>query len=203
MIISYKHGRGNKIHLYLDDEYKITTTETCWADNFIKDGSDISEEEWNELVRKINYSKALKKCYDLLAVRSHSVKELTDKLRRSFDEETVNKVVDLMLEYGYLNDEDFARELLDYLMNDKKKSKSHIIYEMRKRGISSEIYENLISDADIDDIGVAYDIICSKYLNKLSQEGGRQKVIAAMMRKGFSYSTVLCALERIENDDEF
>ena len=203
MIISYKHGRGNKIHLYLDDEYQITTTEACWADNFIKDGSEISQEEWEELVEKINYSKALKKCYDLLAVRSHSVKELTDKLRRSFDEYTVNRVVDLMLEYGYLNDEEYAKELLDYLMNDKKKSKTHIILEMKKRGISSDIYEGLISDADIDDVGVAYDIICSKYLRKLSEEGGRQRVIAAMLRKGFSYPAISCALDRIENDDEF
>ena len=44
MIISHNHGRGKKIHLLLDDEYIITTDEDFWAENYIKDGTDIDVE---------------------------------------------------------------------------------------------------------------------------------------------------------------
>ncbi len=203
MKLSYKSGRGNKLHLYLDGEYQITTTTDFFAGHYYKEDSEIDEDEWLELVEKINYSKAVGKCYDLLSRRAHSVKELRDKLIKSFDSDTADKAIDLMLEYGYLNDEEYAKDLFFHLMNNKKMSERFIILEMNKRGISNEITQNLICDADIDNVGTAFDIITSKYLNKLSEEGGRQKVIAAMSRKGFSYSDINAALEKIENNDEF
>ncbi|MBQ9532184.1 MAG: regulatory protein RecX [Eubacterium sp.] len=203
MKISYKNGRGNKIHLFIDGEYRITTTSDFFAENYYKENSEIDDEEWSELVDKINYSKAVGKCYDLLSRRAHSVKELRDKLIKSFDRETADKAIDLMLEYGYLNDEEYAKELFTYLCENKKLSERFIVLEMNKRGISNEITQSLICDADIDNVGTAFDVINSKYLNKLNQEGGRQKVIAAMSRKGFSYSDIVSALERIENYDEF
>ena len=202
MIISYKPGKSNKIHIYIDDEYQITTTEGFLSNNFFASGSEISQEEWEELVEKINYAKAVNKCYDLLAIRSHSKKELFEKLLKNFDYNSSSKAIELMEEIGYLNDEEYAKELLDYLMNNKKISKSFIALEMKKRGVDCEIYEQLISDADIDDIGVAYDIINSKYIRKLNEEGGRNKVIAALARKGFRYSDITCALDMIEEDDE-
>ena len=203
MKLSYKSGRGNKLHLYLDGEYQITTTTDFFAENYYKENSEINEEEWEELVEKINYSKAVGKCYDLLSRRAHSVKELRDKLIKSFDGETADKAIDLMLEYGYLNDEEYAKELFNHLLNNKKLSERFIILEMNKRGISNEITQNLINNAGIDNVGNAFDIISSKYLTKLNQEGGRQKVIAAMSRKGFSYSDIVSALEKLENYDEF
>ena len=57
--------------------------------------------------------------------------------------------------------------------------------------------------AEIDNANTAYEIITAKYINKLNEEGGRQKVISAMGRKGFSYSDITSALERLENYDEF
>ena len=201
MIISHKQGRGNKIHLFIDDEYRITTTASFFAENYYADNSEIDEEEWQELVDKINYSKALNKCYDLLSRRSHSVKELKDKLLKIFDADITERAIAQMIDYGYLDDEAYAKELFDYLVNVKKLSERFIILEMNKRGISAEIYNELIDGADIDNVGTAFDIISSKYLRKLSEEGGRQKVIAAMARKGFSYSDITAALERLEYED--
>ncbi|MBR7060364.1 MAG: regulatory protein RecX [Eubacterium sp.] len=201
MKISHKNGKGNKIHLYIDGEYQITTNADFYAENYFSENSEISEEEWQDLLERINYSKAVNKCFDLLSRRSHSVKELRDKLLKFFDSQTADKAVNQMIEYGYLNDEEYAKELFDYLLNTKKLSKRFIVLEMNKRGISSEIYDNLLASADIDNVGTAFDIITSKYLNKLSAEGGRQKVISAMVRKGFSYSDVCAALERLDYED--
>ncbi|MBE6742040.1 MAG: regulatory protein RecX [Ruminococcaceae bacterium] len=203
MKISYKNGRGNKIHLFIDDEYQITTTSDFLNDNFFQNNIEITEDEWIELVEKINYSKAVGKCYDLLSRRMHSVKELRDKLLKSFDRETADKAIDLMLDYGYLNDEEYANDLFSHLTNDKRMSERFIILEMNKRGISSDIIQNLVYNANIDNVGTAFDIITSKYLTKLNQEGGRQKVIAAMSRKGFSYSDIASALDKIQDYDEF
>ena len=44
MIISHSKGRGKKIHILIDDEYQITTDVDFWAENYIKDGTHITEE---------------------------------------------------------------------------------------------------------------------------------------------------------------
>lgn len=196
MIIRHQKGRGNKIHLYLDDEYVITTDANFWADNYISDGTEVDEDEWQELVEGINYKKALNKCADLLSRRDHSVKEMKMKLQRTVDSKSAQKAIDRYIEAGYLDDERFCRSLVEYLINNKKYSENHIRQECYKRGISSDIINNVLEDFYIDNVDTIVELIQSKYLSKLQQENGTQKVIAALMRKGFSYSDIKSAFYR-------
>lgn len=201
MILKAQRGRGNKIHLLLDDEYKITTDVEFWALNYINDGTDISDEEWEELVEKIGYRKAFNKCADLLSRRDHSVKELRDKLLRTVDEASADRAIGKYIEMGYLDDEKFARALAEHLYNVKNYSDSHVKQELFKRGISRDIVNEIVDSTENDSVQSVITIINKKYLNKLNIEGGREKVIAAMMRKGFSYSDIKSALDEIENDE--
>ena len=201
MILKAQRGRGNKIHLLLDDEYTITTDVEFWAINFISDGTDISDEEWQELVEKINYRKAFNKCADLLSRRDHSVKELRDKLLRTVDEASADKAIEKFTEMGYLDDEKFAKALAEYLYGVKNYSDSHVKQELFKRGISRDIINEIIDNAQADSVQSVINIITKKYVNKLNIEGGREKVIAAMMRRGFPYSDIKSALEKIENGE--
>ena len=201
MIIRHQKGRGNKIHLYLDDEYVITTDANFWADNYISDGTEVDEDEWQELVEGINYKKALNKCADLLSRRDHSVKEMKMKLQRTVDSKSAQKAIDRYIEAGYLDDERFCRSLVEYLINNKKYSENHIRQECYKRGIRSDIINNVLEDFYIDNVDTIVELIQSKYLSKLQQENGTQKVIAALMRKGFSYSDIKSAFYRLEKDE--
>ncbi len=201
MIISHTKGRGKKIHLLIDNEYKITTDIDFWAEHYIKDGTEIDEDEWEELVESINYRKAVNKCYDLLSRRDHSVKELKTKLLRTVDENSAEKAINRMLELGYLDDEKYAQKLLEHLINNKNMSKSFIRQEMYKRGVPTEISSSLLEDAEIDNVESIKELIIKKYKTKLSAEGGTDKVIAALMRKGFSFSDIKTALEEFEDEE--
>lgn len=201
MIISHTHGRGKKIHIFIDNEYQITTNEDFWAENFIKDETEIDEDEWQTLVDKINYSKAINKCYDLLSRRDHSVKELKTKLLRTVDENNAQRAIERMIELGYLDDEKYAEKLLEYLIENKRMSKAHIKQEMFKRGVPNDIISSLLEYAEIDNVSSICDLIQTKYRNKLNAENGKEKVIASLMRKGFSYSDIKSAFNELENDE--
>lgn len=201
MIISHNHGRGKKIHLLLDDEYIITTDEDFWAENYIKDGTDIDEDEWNELVTKINLKKAVDKCYDLLSRRDHSVKELKIKLLRTVDENSADAAIEKMLELGYLDDEKYAQTLVRHLLDNKNMSKNFVKQEMYKRGLSADIINNILENTEFDNSANCVELITTKYRNKLRAEGGKDKVTAALMRKGFSYYDIKHAFEMIEDEE--
>lgn len=201
MQISHKKGRGKKIHLFLDEEYKITTDINFWAENFFKDGQEIDEKQWDELVEKINYKKAVDKCYDLLSRRDHSVKELRTKLLRTVDEKSAEKAISKMLDYGYLDDKKYAQKLVNYYSNTKNLSKNHIKQEMYKKGISSDLIADTLDNYEIDNVQSIVNLILTKYRNKLDAENNNEKVIASLMRKGFSYSDIKSAFYRIENEE--
>lgn len=201
MILTHRKGRGNKVHLLLDDEYVITTDINFWLDHYISDGTDISEEDWQELVEGINYKKALNKCADLLSRREHSVKELKQKLLRTVDEVSAQKAIDRYIEAGYLDDEHFCQSLVDYLFNSKHYSENHVRQECFKRGIDRTVVDNVISEYNVDNVSTIIDLICNKYQAKLEQENGKSKVIESLQRKGFSYSDIKSAFYRIENDE--
>ena len=200
MIIKHQRGRGNKIHLLLDDEYAITTDVNFWLDNYIADGTEIDEEQWQALVEGINYKKALNKCADLLSRREHSVKELKMKLLKTVDEVSADRAIQRYLEAGYLDDEHFCESLVDYLYNTKKYSTNHVKQECYKRGIDSQIINRVIANFDVDNINTIYDLLVKKYESKLQQENGREKVIASLQRKGFSYYDIISALDRLEDE---
>ena len=206
MILTHQKGRGKKIHLLLDDEYQITTDIDFWADNYIKNGTEIDEDEWEELVVKINYKKAVNKCYDLLSRRDHSVKELREKLLRTVDSVSADKAIDKMLDLGYLDDEKYTKSLLNYLIENKKMSKSFIKKEMYKRGIDNDIISNCLEEVEIDAVSSILDLLRSKYMTKLrpdeNYQKNKEKVIASLMRKGFSYGDIKSAFYRLENEDE-
>ena len=201
MIIKAQKGRGSKIHLLLDDEYRITTDVNFWAENYIKDGTDITDEEWNILVDKINYRKAFNKCADFLSRRDHSVHELREKLLRTVDEASADKAIERFEELGYLDDEKFARNYAEHLFKNKNYSDNHVKQELYKKGISRNIIFQIIEDSEIDSVENIITIINKKYYSKLNAENGKEKIIAALMRKGFSYGDIKSAFNRIENEE--
>lgn len=202
MIIKHQKGRGTKIHILLDDEYVITTDENFWQDHYIPDGTDISDEEWQELLVKINYKKALNKCADLLSRRDHSVKELKTKLLRTVDEASAQMAIDRYMEAGYLDDERYCENLVEYLFQTKKYSLSRVKNECFKRGIDRDISEKVIAAYDVDAVAVILDLLETKYASKLIQEDGVKKVVASLQRKGFYYSDIKSALYRLADNDE-
>ncbi|MDE5671001.1 MAG: recombination regulator RecX [Eubacterium sp.] len=201
MIIKAQKGRGSKIHLLLDDEYQITTDVNFWAENYIKDGTDITDDEWNNLVERIYYRKAFNKCADFLSRRDHSVKELKEKLLRTADEASVDKVIARFTELGYLDDEKFAKNYAEHLFKNKNYSVNHVKQELYKKGISRDIVAEIMDDTEIDSVENIVTIINKRYYNKLNAENGKEKVIAALMRKGFAYSDIKSAFNRIENEE--
>lgn len=202
MIIKHQKGRGTKIHILLDDEYTVTTDENFWFDNYIPDGTEITDEEWNELLVKINYKKALNKCADLLSRRDHSVKELKAKLLRTVDEVSAQRAVDRYVEAGYLNDERYCERLVEYLFETKKYSPANVRQECFKRGIDREIIDRVMSEYDVDTVSSIVDLLNTKYRSKLLQGDGFKKVIASLQRKGFRYSDIKSAFYRLEDYDE-
>ena len=201
MLLKAQKGRGKKTHLLLDGEYQITTDSEFWTLHGLPDGTELTEQEWEELVQQIERTKAVNKCYDLLSRRDHSKKELLTKLLRTVSAENARYAVELMEEKGYLDDEKYARKLCAYLLESKNLSKRHLAAEMAKRGLSRDLISQVLEEVEVDPVSQIVQLLQTKFAAKLQAENGVQKVTAALLRKGFTYADIKSAFYRLETDD--
>ena len=138
-----------------------------------------------------------------MSYRSHSKKELYDKLCKTFDSDCANAACSKMEDLGLINDFEYCKTKAEYLVITKKCSLSETRCKLLTLGINKDIIECCIQlyDSDVQAENLRY-IIEKKYYSKLDQP---QKVIAALMRKGFSYSDIKSALRsmEIETEDEY
>lgn len=202
MKLTFERGRGNKIHILRDGEYIITTDLDFWADRFHCDSCCVSEPDFEEILMQINDRKAVSKAFDFLSRRDYSQKELEQKLLRNgqLTPESAEKAVEKMISLGYVNDRTYAYTLAEHLFEIKKMSVASCRMEMRRRGISGDLAEEILGEFDVDNIQQIQSVVESKYRCKLHTEKGRRQTVAALQRKGFSYADIKTALNSF---DEF
>lgn len=203
MKLSIKEGKANKIHIYVDEEYRATVDSDYWYSEKYRNYKEINDEELTELLDAVSFRRAYNKGLDLLSRRPHGTKELIKKLcEKGHEKESAEKACDRLLELGLLNDEEFARILANELYERKGYGVKRIKQELAFRGIDREIAENAIESLDIDTQTRIILVIEKKYISKINNEKGRKRAIDGLLRLGYSYSDIKSALNSIEEFDE-
>lgn len=203
MKLTVKEGKANKIHIYVDDEYRATVDSDYWYSEKYRKLKEINEEELTELLDAVSFRRAYNKGLDYLSRRPYGTKELIRKLcEKGHEKEAAEKACDRLLELGLLNDEEYARILSDDLINRKNYGVKRVKQELAYRGIPREIIENTIDTLDNDAENRIILVVKKKYLNKLNDEKGRKRAIDGLMRLGFSYSDIKSALRKVSEFTE-
>ncbi len=203
MILSVKQGNGNKIHIYVDDEYRATVDSDYWYSEKYRNLKEINEEELTELLDAVSFRRAYNKGLDFLSRRPYGTKELIKKLcEKRHEKISAEKACERLTELGLLNDEEFARILANDLLERKNYSIKRIKQELIFKGIDREIVENTVDLLDNEPEKRIILIIKKKYMNKIGDEKGRKRTIDALMRLGYSYSDIKHTLNTINDFDE-
>jgi regulatory protein len=137
------------------------------------------EENFALLEQKICKAEAFR----LLGLRGRCSKELKEKLLlKKFSQEAIDVALQECQHFGFLNDEE-EQILFVSRLQKKGYGKALIAAKVRARGMvfSGNLPEDQVS------------VIC-QLLQKKYQNTPKEKVIAALCRRGFDYSTIIDAL---------
>ncbi len=201
MILTYKKGKGDKVHLLVDGEYFTTVDELYFESLYLKNGQETDEEELCELKRAVDVRRAYNCAVSLLSRRDHSYNELLNKLRQKGFKQGAEQALSKLQSQGYIDDERFAQIYVRELISFKNYGKRRIEQELYKKGIEREIIKNTLDDAEFPEERLA-DIIRKKYLRYLSDEKGVRKTVNALLRLGYSYGDIRDALAEINDELE-
>ena len=110
-------------------------------------------------------------------------------------------------ELGLLDDLDYGRRLAADLLNLRGYSLGRVRQALFQRRLDRETIEQVMEELeDIDQVGPIVALVKKKYLSKLRECQGRQKVAAALQRRGYGYDEIREALaqvlEELPEDEE-
>ena len=207
MKITAKQGKGKKIHIHIDGEYLLTVDDDFWFSSGYISGDEIDDGDLAAFKEAVGSRLAFNSAMFSLDLRDHSERELRNKLSRKYDENSVNSAISKLLDLGIVNDRRYAQHLTAELFERKKYGKNRVKSELYRRGIDSdtinEVLEEYENENETDNIQTIVDIIRKKYYNKLVDEKSRQKVVAALVRLGYSFSDIRSAMSEFSSDEFF
>ena len=138
----------------------------------------------------LTYSDAMNVALYALAPRARSRAELhTHLIKRNFDESIAEAVLDQLELEGLLNDLEFAQLWSESRQRQKKMSKRIIAQELRTKGVSQDIIDEVIAEIDDEsEYALAYQLAERKYrsCSHLEPEKIYSRISGALSRKGFS-----------------
>ena len=194
--------------LFLDGETVGPVKSADMAFLGIADGADISEEKIEEVLTDCVLPAGKRKALDLLGVADRTEKELRDRLSEAgYGDAVITHIMDYVKQFPYLNDSRYAYNYL-YSFGEKK-SFREIRQKLLEKGITDELYEDALAryledrklaaesrgeDYDTDEDPELFAV--RKLARRKVPEGTpltreqRDKLSAALLRKGFPYGTV-------------
>ena len=169
----------------------------------LKPETQISEEELNKLKYESEYVRAKSRALWYLDRADRTEKTMYEKLvTAGFDRKAAAAVVGRFVEVGLIDDRRFAENFAEKCRNANI-SKREGIRKLLAKGVPYDIENEVFSETEVDEEEQVRAVIEKKYARKLEQENGVQRVYAALVRKGFSFSAVRNALKKYSEELEY
>lgn len=202
LITAIEPRRKSLSALFIDGEFAVNIdTETMLKSGF-KPGRELTDEQLHDLIQSSESRRASEKALYLLEHRSHSQKELADKISRVTTREAAEQAAQHMADIGLVNDEEYARSLAANLLGPKGFSASRTQQELLQKGIDKELAQQIIEEIAPDPVEKITALIYKKYIRTLNDEKGRRRSIAALQRLGFRWDDIRTALNQLNNEEE-
>lgn len=200
--IQKQRGNKNRYSVYIEGEFAFGLDEVDMLYYKLFNASEISEEKYNHIKENVIFNKARDAAVRFLGFKARTKKEVENKLKeKDFPEDIIFKVIELMQKYGYIDDYSYAGSFLRDKFNLKGFGTNRIKYELKMKGVSDDIIQQVIEENDIDEAGRAACLVRKKYMKLDNLDfKEKRKIHSFLTRKGFSFSVIESAFNILEDE---
>ena len=184
--------------LMVDGEFAFSLhRDTFLLCPWLQKGAEVSPERLETLRQEDELRSARERALDLLSAAEQTSGTLRQKLLRWYGEETVEAAVLRMEELGLVNDLDYGRRYAADAVNLRGWPRRRIAMELQKKGVPAEVIEEALANiTEETEIETACRLLEGLYRGRLRDRRERDKVKAALQRRGFSYEVIRQAVSR-------
>lgn len=195
----------NRINVSIDGKYRFSLDITQIVDFGIKIGREYSDAEIAELERESQYGKLYARALEYVLMRPRSKREVGDYLYRKtrttkvrnrqtgewkerlgVEVSLTQRVLERLIEKGYVDDAKFARYWIENRHQRKGISQRQLAAELMAKGVDRTVIEQLMQASERTDLDELRKVVAKK--SKRYDEP--QKLKAYLMRLGFRYDDI-------------
>jgi len=183
--------RQGRARVFVEGELWAEIDAGVAAERGLYKGATLSDGELEEARIAGERALAMGRALNLLGYRARSEGEIRDRLRRrEFGEETIQSVVDRLRELGYVDDEEFARNVAR--QRARKYGPRRVTADLRKSGVNPETAQRAVEEefADHSELDDALSAASRRY-NTGGSDAEARRVYGFLTRRG--YSADVCA----------
>ncbi|MBE6799298.1 MAG: regulatory protein RecX [Ruminococcaceae bacterium] len=166
----------------------------------LRSGMVLDDEELVELIRESSIKRAKSRAMWYISRQDMPKEKLRRKLAEHFPDYAAKAATDRAVELGLIDDFEYAKRRLQLELSVKKISLKAAAAKLLADGVDRETVEAAVEESEYDPTDSILTLIERKYTKKLCEENGREKVFAALMRRGYSYSQIKAAFNSLEDD---
>ena len=155
-------------------------------------------EEGDRMVSDVERSRerTMNRAVKLLAAKPRSVRELRERLLEKMwtNDEIVERVIEKLKEYKYLDDEQFARDIALSKLRQRPQGKRRLQQSMSQKKLDKDVVQSAIADAfekmpedDLIDLAIAKRI---RLKGKPETREDTKKFYDHLLRQGFGFDLI-------------
>jgi regulatory protein len=194
--------------IYLDNGEKLFLSYEVLLKSRLKKDMEISEDGFSFLIKENQKYFIKKKAFDFLGRRLHSYRELRLKLaRKKYDKDLVDEILDQLKEKKFIDDFEFGKQYVEEKIRTKSWGKNKLRSELFKKGLSSEIIEEILTkEEDSSYLGKAIALAEKKlkilYKREYDNRQLTSKLYTFLYSKGYDYDITNEVIRRLFKEDD-
>ena len=198
---------GYKICLELSDtdRFEFILSPEQYKEHDSKAGDVIGEEELQALKADMQFYSAVRRAYDILSYGENTKNQLVYKLvKKGFKRPLAVQVAEYMKEKGYIDEREQLISYSQQLATKKYYGRERVLAEVIKHGFARDYVEAILMESlkEVDFVENCAYLIRRKYGSIPTDINEFKKMIASLVRYGYSISEVKLAVRRVSKPDE-
>lgn len=206
-IVEIKKDKKHTVKVRFTDGKYFNFDQDYWNSLCLHEEDELDEANLKFHLNESDYIRAKSRGMWFLDRADYSEKTLYEKIvAGGISSAAAARAVARIKELGLIDDVRLASRLAEQ-MSEANISKREAYAKLMLKGIPKDIIKSVLEETEFDEVSQVEAVIQKKYRNKMSDKTQIQKVYAALIRKGFSYSAVRDAIKKytqeIELDEEY
>lgn len=194
VITSIKPQKNKKrVNIYLDGKFGFGLDLENFVKLRLKTEQELSNEQINEIVTRAEFAKSYERLLKFSMLRPRSEKELEDWMKRKkIYSGTCKLLLEKIKHLELVDDRKFSKWWVEQRIQFKHKSRRDLEYELKLKGIESEVIKETLNNFEVDDNKTAKELInrYSYKWNKFDERIAREKKAQFLARKGFDWDVI-------------
>lgn len=191
-------GKSEEYYIELDGEKKgVIQLETIYK-HHLKEGKELDEQEFNIIKEESDRLTCFSKALAYISSRLKTEKQMKEYLlAKGYSYNVTSEAIKKLKEYGYLNDEYYAKTFAE--IAGKNKGKKYIKQQLYIKGVKSEVVDNLELDDD-----ESCKQVCQKWLKGKTlplEQKNKEKLYRFLLSRGFEFETIKHTMNVLSTED--